>query len=90
MIEKPVIAPENLDSSTRHAWRVQIARLPLSMQPALNQQVDTWDNLFPFEQRRAAEFLLLAVNTDEQWSMFMSHNICALRNSKSPQESLQG
>jgi hypothetical protein len=57
MIDEPLIAPENLDPSTRDAWRVQIARLPLSMQPALNQQVDTWDNLFPFEQKRAAEFL---------------------------------
>jgi hypothetical protein len=57
MIEKPLIAPESLDLSIRDAWRVQIARLPLSMQPALNQQVETWDNLFPFEQKRAAEFL---------------------------------
>ena len=57
MIDKPLIAPENLDPSTRDAWRVQIARLPLSMQPALNQQVNTWDNLFPFEQKRAARFL---------------------------------
>ena len=27
------------------------------MRPALNQQVNTWDNLFPFEQKRAADFL---------------------------------
>ena len=41
----------------REAWLREIARLPVTMRPALNQQVNTWDDLFPFEQKRAEEFL---------------------------------
>lgn len=41
----------------REAYRREIARLPLTMQPALNQQVNAWDDLFPYEQKRAVEFL---------------------------------
>lgn len=41
----------------RETYRGEIARLPLTMRPALNQQVNAWDDLFPFEQKRAAEFL---------------------------------
>lgn len=44
-------------STTLEMYRREVARLPLTMQPALNQQVRGWDNLFPFEQRRTAEFL---------------------------------
>ena len=47
----------HLDPATRETRRREIARLPLTMQPALNQQVNAWDDLFPFEQHRAAEFL---------------------------------
>jgi hypothetical protein len=38
-------------------YRREIARLPLTMRPALNQQVSRWDDLFPFEQKRTSEFL---------------------------------
>lgn len=44
-------------SASPDAYRREIARLPLTMQPALNQQVNAWGNLFPFEQKRAGEFL---------------------------------
>ena len=43
--------------ATLEMYRREIARLPLTMQPALNQQLRGWDDLFPFEQRRTAEFL---------------------------------
>lgn len=51
-----------IDSSSSGAnaiekYRGEIARLPLTMRPALNQQVDGWEDLFPFEQRRTSEFL---------------------------------
>jgi hypothetical protein len=45
------------DSDSQQAWRRQIGRLPLTMQPALNQQLSTWDDLFPFEQKRLTTFL---------------------------------
>jgi hypothetical protein len=34
-----------------------IARLPITMRPALNQQLSQWETLFPYEQRRLAEFV---------------------------------
>lgn len=37
--------------------RKQIARLPLTMRPVLNQQIHIWKDLFPFEQRRTSNFL---------------------------------
>lgn len=48
---------ELTQNAPRAAYRREIARLPLTMQPALNQQVNGWDDLFPFEQKRAVEFL---------------------------------
>lgn len=57
MSELSFIGSSNLDHSSREEWLRQIARLPLTMQPALNQQVNTWNDLFPFEQKRAADFL---------------------------------
>lgn len=51
------IASSDLAYSSREEWLGQIARLPLTMQPALNHQVSTWNDLFPFEQKRAADFL---------------------------------
>jgi len=38
-------------------YRAMIARLPVTMRPSLNQQLDTWKMLFPFEQQRAERFL---------------------------------
>jgi hypothetical protein len=34
-----------------------VERLPLTMRPSLNRQLSEWDALFPFEQKRAADFL---------------------------------
>lgn len=45
------------ESELREEYRKQIARLPLTMQPALNQQVSSWDELFPYEQKRVSKFL---------------------------------
>lgn len=42
---------------SREAYREEIARLPLTMRPRLNQQLSGWDYLFPFEQNRLAQFL---------------------------------
>jgi hypothetical protein len=44
-------------AASREAWRREAARLPVTMQPGLNQQISGWDDLFPFEQKRTAEFL---------------------------------
>jgi hypothetical protein len=38
-------------------YRRLIARLPITMRPALNQQLSQWGTLFPYEQRRVAEFM---------------------------------
>lgn len=38
-------------------YRRLIARLPITMRPSLNQQLNTWNMLFPFEQERAERFL---------------------------------
>ena len=45
------------DSSSLDAYRRAIQRLPLTMRPALNQQLAQWETLFPFEQSRAADFM---------------------------------
>lgn len=46
-----------LEVSQLDTYRGEIARLPLTMRPALNQQLSGWENLFPYEQNRLAEFL---------------------------------
>jgi hypothetical protein len=46
-----------LDPSLRKSYRRDIARLPLTMRPALNKQLSGWDDLFPFEQNRFTGFL---------------------------------
>jgi hypothetical protein len=38
-------------------WRRTIARLPLTLRPALNQQLAQWDTLFPFERSRFHSFI---------------------------------
>ena len=55
-VESPIAYP-SLDAATRESYRHEIARLPLTMRPALNQQLSGWDDLFPYEQRRLTEFL---------------------------------
>ncbi len=57
MIIGTIYEAKNPDASALDAYRREIARLPLTMRPALNQQVSGWDDLFPFEQKRTAEFL---------------------------------
>jgi len=42
---------------TLEGFRLQIARLPLTMRPALNQQLANWPTLFPFECNRLVSFL---------------------------------
>lgn len=53
----PISETAHLDAPIREGYGREIARLPLTMRPALNQQVNGWEDLFPYEQRRAAAFL---------------------------------
>lgn len=53
----PIIASVAVDQPSRQFWRDQIGRLPLTMQPAFQQQLSTWDDLFPYEQNRLTRFL---------------------------------
>ena len=53
----PVNAARSMNNATLEGYRRQVARLPMTMQPALNQQLSDWANLFPYEQKRAAGFL---------------------------------
>ncbi|MDR3777130.1 MAG: hypothetical protein P4K97_09560 [Terracidiphilus sp.] len=48
---------EQPDATQLAAYRRQIARLPITLRPTPNQQLDQWKTLFPFEQRRLKEFL---------------------------------
>ena len=45
------------EASAVAAYRRVIEQLPLTMRPALNQQLTEWETLFPFEQNRAASFM---------------------------------
>jgi hypothetical protein len=57
-----------LAPATVEAYRRDIARLPLTMRPALNQQLHGWANLFPYEQNRFKEFLAgVASFSPAQW-----------------------
>jgi hypothetical protein len=38
-------------------YRCLIPRLPVTMRPSLNQQLDGWDTLFPFERNRFEKFM---------------------------------
>jgi hypothetical protein len=39
------------------AYRHLIERLPVTLRPSLNQQLNQWETLFPFEQNRLANFM---------------------------------
>lgn len=39
------------------AYRRLVSRLPVTMRPALNQQLSQWEMLFPFEQIRVTSFM---------------------------------
>ncbi len=45
------------EKTASEAFRGAIARLPRTMQPGLNQKLDNWGNLFPFERRQLTNFL---------------------------------
>lgn len=47
----------HLDEAALAAYRRKVARLPLTMQPALNGQLTNWHNLFPYEQSRVVAFI---------------------------------
>ena len=45
------------DAAQLAAYRRQIARVPVTMRPALNQQLSAWETLFPFERKQLASFM---------------------------------
>ena len=45
------------DATSRAEFQRQIDRLPVTMRPALNQQLGNWENLFPYEQARYVKFM---------------------------------
>lgn len=55
MNERPGTAQKEVPSPD--AYRRFIERLPVTMRPALNQQLSQWGTLFPFEQSRMASFM---------------------------------
>jgi hypothetical protein len=62
-------ASAGVDAGSRAEFQRQIERLPVTMQPTLNQQLSGWENLFPYEQARYAKFMHgLSVLRDEQLS----------------------
>jgi hypothetical protein len=55
MTEWPGIARKEAPSTD--AYRRLIERLPVTLRPALNQQLSQWETLFPFEQNRFSNFM---------------------------------
>jgi hypothetical protein len=56
-MNKPSLIEPAQSAASIETYRREIARLPLTMQPALNQQLRAWEDLFPFEQKRTTQFL---------------------------------
>jgi len=52
-------SPENAKAVAHKlgAYRRLVERLPVTMRPSLNQQLDAWETQFPFEQARLTLFL---------------------------------
>jgi hypothetical protein len=48
---------EQEETVKQAGYRRQIARLPMTMRPSLNQQLGQWETLFPYERDRLALFL---------------------------------
>lgn len=48
---------ESAEVKSPSRYRRVVARLPLTMRPALNQQIAEWDTLFPFERKRLTGFI---------------------------------
>ncbi len=46
-----------VDSAELAAYRKSIARLPVTLRPALNGQLAQWETLFPYERGKVREFL---------------------------------
>jgi hypothetical protein len=55
MNEWPDIAQK--ETPSHDAYRRLIERLPVTLRPSLNQQLNQWETLFPFEQNRLANFM---------------------------------
>jgi len=55
MNEQPGKAQE--EAPSLDAYRHLVERLPITMRPALNQQLSQWETLFPYEQNRLSHFL---------------------------------
>jgi hypothetical protein len=45
------------DTNSLDTYRRLIARLPVTLRPAMNQELSEWQTLFPFEQNRFANFM---------------------------------
>jgi len=57
MSATPASIAASLDLQTREAYRRAIRRVPTTMQPGLNQKLNQWDSLFPFERKQLVDFL---------------------------------
>ena len=55
--QNEVNAVHDFVEQQRDQARQQIARLPLTMRPSLNEQIARWSLLFPYEQQRTARFI---------------------------------
>jgi hypothetical protein len=55
-IDDKMNARNRARSDDREAWRETIKRLPLTLRPMLNQQLENWELLFPFEREEAGRF----------------------------------
>lgn len=51
------LAGTSAQESVLRSYRALIKRLPITVRPALNGQLASWDTLFPFERRRFQEFM---------------------------------
>lgn len=51
-----LISP-HINEADLAAYRREVARLPLTMQPALHEQLSGWENQFPYEQSRLVTFI---------------------------------
>lgn len=55
---RPAIgAPVRSDAPELTQCRVQVGRLPITLRPSLNKQLDGWDDLFPYERKRLRGFI---------------------------------
>ena len=59
-------AGESTQTSELRSYRALIKRLPITVRPALNGQLSSWDTLFPFERRRFQNFMRGISSLDEK------------------------